>query len=1066
MDRDSGAQNAALGAIAGAAGSGGPEPHGGPGDDTLVARYRRELGHGVTWLRFPRDLELEFRQDWLPPARLRVIIAVVLLTTLSVALGMLNRALVPAVSPPPYAALRSLVGYPATALLLIGCLWPALYVRSWPPIGALASAVSGLSGAFSAAAQVAAGNNHVFSYLIAVIMVIYLGFAIPFWWALAAGLTVSIGYVRFATFFDVPGLVLDYELWILAVANLVAIASNGISERATRRAFLEGRIVALVNEKASQLNLIMNRTVKAVLVTDKAGQIEWANDGFLRMTGYRMDQVRGSKPQNLFTNLKTNTAEMRLVSAAVARGEPTSVEVFHVMADGFEQTLHLELDPLRDDAGRTTGFIGLGTDLTDQRRMEHSGRAAAAFLRASLDAISKHVAIVDHRGVIVMVNKAWREFARSNDGDLARVCEGANYLAACDAGALEVGSAAVAGQIRHALAGGEPYPPVTYPCHSPREERWFDSQVTGFESDGKHFAIVLHNPVTALHEARQEIDRRAMENQRLAFVVEHTDSAVLIADSRGRIQWVNPGFTRLLGYDLQDIAGQTPEAFLYGPAEDSSPEGSSTLAGKLLAGSGTDHEIQVRAKDGAPLWVKREIRSVRDAHGAITQFYAVMTDISDLRRVQDSLFTTEERLNLALEASGVGVWDFDVATGKVFYCHRWKAILGLSDREIGDTSWEWTSRIHPADIDRVMEDTRNHASGDTDSYATEFRMRHKDGTYRAVVMRGKVTSRSGDGQPLRWVGTLSDLTAQKVIESEVATSRKLESIGQLAAGIAHEINTPMQYIGDSVHFLRQAFDDLMGVVASLPVVDADGTGDVDVAYLRQRTPQAFDRAEDGIARVSAIVQAMREFSRPDQKEMSPADINKALESTLVVARNEYKYVADVETSFASLPLVDCRIAELNQVFLNLVVNASHAIAAVVGDSGERGLIRITTRSEPGYVAVDIADSGAGIPEEIQHRVFEIFFTTKPIGKARARAWQLPARSWSRSTAARSPSRAHPVAEPPSRSACPWHPEGQQHHEADPLRGRRTPRPRWTAGRPVPLSTQVGDDLCRLGTRSP
>jgi PAS domain S-box-containing protein len=224
-------------------------------------------------------------------------------------------------------------------------------------------------------------------------------------------------------------------------------------------------------------------------------------------------------------------------------------------------------------------------------------------------------------------------------------------------------------------------------------------------------------------------------------------------------------------------------------------------------------------------------------------------------------------------------------------------------------------------------------------------------------------------------------------EADLRLQQKLESIGQLAAGIAHEINTPMQYIGDSVHFLRQSFDDLLvlldlreelcqrlGAEPGLEVMEVEERSHFE--YLRERTPRAFARTVEGIERVTSIVRAMKEFAHPYGDEKSPTDLNKALGYALMVARNEYKYVAEVQTDFGEISLVPCRPGEMNQVFLNLIVNAGHAIAA----SGQNGFIRIRTREEENAVVIQIEDTGTGIPKEIRDRVFEPFFTTKPVGK--------------------------------------------------------------------------------------
>jgi signal transduction histidine kinase len=145
-------------------------------------------------------------------------------------------------------------------------------------------------------------------------------------------------------------------------------------------------------------------------------------------------------------------------------------------------------------------------------------------------------------------------------------------------------------------------------------------------------------------------------------------------------------------------------------------------------------------------------------------------------------------------------------------------------------------------------------------------------------------------------------------------------------------------------------------------------------------PDSFASCQDGISRISTIVRAMKEFSHPDQREKAPADLNQALQTTLAVAKNEYKYVADITTEFGDLPPVLCHVGDLNQVFLNLIVNASHAIGDVVGKGGTKGTIRITTSREDNLVRIDVADTGSGIPAAVRPRIFDPFFTTKEVGK--------------------------------------------------------------------------------------
>ena len=236
------------------------------------------------------------------------------------------------------------------------------------------------------------------------------------------------------------------------------------------------------------------------------------------------------------------------------------------------------------------------------------------------------------------------------------------------------------------------------------------------------------------------------------------------------------------------------------------------------------------------------------------------------------------------------------------------------------------------------------------------------------------------------------------VEAELRQTHKLEAIGQLAAGIAHEINTPTQYAGDNTRFIQQSFQTLQrtyflytdlldkvkkGTVTPDLISNLEETKKADdVEYLFQETPEAISQTLIGIDRISKIVNAMKEFSHPGGKEKSPADLNRAIETTVTVARNEWKYVADVSLDLdPNLPRVTCFIGEFNQVILNLIVNAAHAIRdAIANQQDTKGKITITTHLKGEMVEVRVTDTGTGIPEAIRPRIFEPFFTTKELGK--------------------------------------------------------------------------------------
>lgn len=242
-----------------------------------------------------------------------------------------------------------------------------------------------------------------------------------------------------------------------------------------------------------------------------------------------------------------------------------------------------------------------------------------------------------------------------------------------------------------------------------------------------------------------------------------------------------------------------------------------------------------------------------------------------------------------------------------------------------------------------------------------------------------------------------DVTDRLQMERDLASAQKLESIGHLAAGIAHEINTPIQFVGDNIHFLDTSFTDISRVLnaqrqvcvatksetCSKELIDTceSITEAADLDYLLTEIPKALEQSAEGIHRVAKIVRAMKEFAHPGGEEKTGVDLNKAIESTVTVARNEWKYVADLTTDLASdLPPVPCLLGEFNQVILNMIVNAAHAIGEVVKDTGQKGHISITSRRVDEWVEIRLTDTGAGIPEEIRDKIFNPFFTTKEVGK--------------------------------------------------------------------------------------
>lgn len=227
--------------------------------------------------------------------------------------------------------------------------------------------------------------------------------------------------------------------------------------------------------------------------------------------------------------------------------------------------------------------------------------------------------------------------------------------------------------------------------------------------------------------------------------------------------------------------------------------------------------------------------------------------------------------------------------------------------------------------------------------------------------------------------------------AELLQAQKLESIGRLASGIAHEINTPIQFVGDSVHFIAEGVSDLLCLISQIEkearsqcpqllIAIDQFKRTLDFNYLAEQMPKAIERSAEGLSRVNQIVRSMKTFSYPDQRFMGPCNINDSIRTTLDISRNEYKHIAEIQTEFGDLPAIECLSGEINQVLLNLILNAAHAIEDAISCTGEIGTIMVRTWQESDSVIIEIEDTGCGIPDEIQSRVFDPFFTTKEVGR--------------------------------------------------------------------------------------
>jgi len=524
---------------------------------------------------------------------------------------------------------------------------------------------------------------------------------------------------------------------------------------------------------------------------------------------------------------------------------------------------------------------------------------------------------------------------------------------------------------------------------------WSDGSVHWIWAKGRVFRDQGGRAVRMSGVAMNIDDRKLVENDagwKTAFLeaqVDATIDGILVLDAQGKMILQNKQFVDLWQMP-PEIARKTDDAerVQYAAAKTRNPQQFLEQVDYLYRHPSETSRDEIEFTNGTV--VDRYSSPVIGKNGEYYGRIWTFRDITERKHTEGRL----RQLSLAVEQSPVSIVITD-PQGKITYVNRkFTTSTGYASEEVlGHTPSVLKSGYTSSESYKTLWETI--AGGG--EWRGEFHNKKKNGDLyweSAVITPIKDTK----GNVSHFIAIKEDITEQRALETQLRQAQKLEAIGQLAAGIAHEINTPAQYVSDNTTFLKQSWESILSVLSVVRQLREEASNAAiprhlieqlescweagDIEYLQAEIPRAIEQSLDGIQRVSKIVRAMKEFSHPGSEDKRSVDINKSIETTITVARNEWKYVADVETRFeASLPFVPCHAGEFNQVILNLLVNSAHAIAEAVGNaSSGKGKIVVTTRRDGDWVEVSVGDNGAGIPISAQARIFEPFFTTKPVGK--------------------------------------------------------------------------------------
>ena len=626
--------------------------------------------------------------------------------------------------------------------------------------------------------------------------------------------------------------------------------------------------------------------------------------------------------------------------------------------------------PLWSGTGEMIGIIEYIREVTEQRRVHAELIEATEQWERTFNAVPDLIMILDESHRVLRVNKAMAERVGATCGE-------------CN------------NQSCHMLFHGIHSPLKGCPHLCLIE----DGMPHGIELHDDHldgdFIITVtplfdaqNNIIGGVHVARDVTEyKKAIEAARFsqasyeAFLDAVNDVILVLDRKTGCILDVNNKFELMFGYSREQAKRMTLNDL--DADSENTRQGGDIWFEAIVAGDMQLYEWQAKHRSGNTFWVEANGR--KTVQGGLERIFISIRDITMRRHEHEELL----RIRSALDDCGSAVFIMDKNRRGLYLNAALGTLFGFVPDEAEDA-------FLPFAEDNTRQEIYT-AVFDGVSWQGEIEMIARGGRRFPALLRATPVL----GEDYDVIGAmfiLNDVSASKYLEAQLLQAQNMKSIGQLAAGIAHEINTPMQYIGDNTRFLRDNFSAVLDLIAEyekmvcsldaatlspsmLQVLEA-ARKKADIEYVREDVPVAIRQSLEGIDRVIEIVRAMRQLTHPGTKDQSLADLNMLVSSAVTITRNEWKYLAEIETNLnPNLPMVSCFPNDLSQVLLNLIVNASHAIAGVISpDNGQKGKITISTLSEGVFAEIRVADTGGGIPEEIRERIFDPFFTTKEAGK--------------------------------------------------------------------------------------
>ncbi len=515
--------------------------------------------------------------------------------------------------------------------------------------------------------------------------------------------------------------------------------------------------------------------------------------------------------------------------------------------------------------------------------------------------------------------------------------------------------------------------------------RWFGSSYIDTSSSEKMFrmyavllvfAIIFGGWITYLFRInkrlklaqgkarRNELLWRESERQLKSFIANLPGAAFICQNDKDwTMDFISDRIENISGYKPEQIINNEQLSYNEIIFEGDRKRVREIVMHELAVGSAYELEYRIVSSDGSlrDVW-ESGCGVVED--GEVVRLEGLIIDISERKKIENALRESETRFSYAFGGTNDGLWDWNIESDKIYLNPRWYTMLGYDYLEFPGTFENWKALCHPDDKDRVAAAIKDHLREGT-PFSVEFRMKTKNDKWLWILSRGRAVEFDAQGNPVRMTGTHVNISPRKELEEQLLMSRKLESIGQLAAGVAHEINTPIQYIKANLRFIYDV----------LAMTD-DGGKEV-----CSEMKDAAKESISGIDKISRIVGTLKRISHLQPGSLVLVDVVSVINEAVLVSKNVWKYFAEVSLDLQDeMPMLYCDPVEIEQLVLNLIVNSAHALEDKYTGTGKVGNLNVKTTFDEQNIYLEVSDDGCGISEEHISKVYDPFFTTKEQGR--------------------------------------------------------------------------------------